>query len=381
MPETSLVKSNLLGMDRTRLVAFFQSLEEPAFRAQQLLKWIHTLGILDFAQMTNLSKALREKLTATAQLTTLQINSHQVSKDGTQKWLFDLPDKGAIETVWIPEANRATLCISSQAGCALNCRFCHTGYQGFQRHLSASEIIAQVWIVYHSLKQQGIETRDGRPITNIVFMGMGEPLLNLSEVLPAIKILRDDLAYGFSKWRVTVSTSGVVPGIKTLVAETDVALALSLHAPTDELRTTIIPLNKKYPIAQVLAACQTYTQLDKRRKVTIEYVMLRGINDQPHHAKELVKVLAGLPNKVNLIPFNPFPQAPYQCSEPLVIAQFQEILVKAGLLTTVRRTRGQDIEAACGQLAGEISDKTQRSAKWQQTIRTIQPAPEQITQL
>lgn len=365
-------KINLLGYDRAQLANFFVERGEPAYRATQLLKWIHAEGISEFDEMSNISKALKLRLNEECELKFLEIISEQVSNDGTRKWLFALPEGGAIETVYIPEAERATLCISSQVGCILNCRFCHTAQQGFQRNLATSEIIGQLWTATRLLKKAGVFCKEGRTITNVVMMGMGEPLLNLENVLPALNIMRDEFGYALSKYRVTVSTSGVVPGIEELAKKTDVALALSLHAPNDVLRTQLVPLNKKYPLKMVLDACQTYVQLkaDRKRHVTMEYVMLKGVNDKPEHAKQLINILHGMSCKINLIPFNPFKGTQYVCSDLDVIMRFSRQLQNAGFITTVRKTRGQDIDAACGQLAGNVKDKTQRSARAAAKIQT-----------
>lgn len=363
-------KINLLGYDRARLIDFFTHRGEPAYRATQLLKWIHSEGIADFEEMSNLSKTLKAWLKAQCELKFLDMAAEQISTDGTRKWLFELPEGGAIETVYIPEMGRATLCISSQVGCILNCRFCHTAQQGFQRNLEASEIIGQLWAAHRILKKAGLLCKDGRTITNVVMMGMGEPLLNFDNVLPALNIMRDDCGYNLSKYRVTVSTSGVVPGIEQLAQTSDVALALSLHAPNDVLRSELVPLNKKYPLKSVLAACKAYTQAGINRHVTMEYVMLKGVNDKLEHARQLVKLLHGIVCKVNLIPFNPFVGTHYVCSDWDVILKFSRQLQESGLITTVRRPRGQDIDAACGQLAGKVQDKTQRSAKAASRIQT-----------
>lgn len=363
-------KINLLGYDRAQLIDFFTSRGEPAYRATQLLKWIHSEGISDFEEMTNISKALKTQLKEQCELKFLEIAAEQISKDGTRKWLFALPEGGAIETVYIPKMGRSTLCISSQVGCILNCRFCHTAQQGFQRNLETSEIIGQLWMAHRLLKKAGLFCKDGRTITNVVMMGMGEPLLNFNNVLSALNIMRDDCGYNLSKYRVTVSTSGVVPGIEQLAQVSDVALALSLHAPNDALRSELVPLNKKYPLKAVLGACKAYVQAGANRHVTMEYVMLKGINDKPEHAKQLIKLLHGIPCKINLIPFNPFVGTHYVCSDFEVILKFSRLLQNAGLITTVRETRGQDIDAACGQLAGKVQDKTQRSAKVASRIQT-----------
>lgn len=367
MTELANPLKNLLGLDKSQLESFFAELGEKPFRAQQLLRWIHQRGVVDFDLMSDLSKSLREKLKQTCFIKPLETLGKSLSSDGTCKWLFALPEGGAIETVYIPERNRATLCISSQVGCSLNCRFCYTATQGFQRDLTSHEIIGQIWTVYHELLATNQLIDGVRPITNIVLMGMGEPLMNRSQVFPALKIMRDDLAYGFSKWRVTVSTSGVVPGIDAL-EDMDVALALSLHAPTDALRSDIVPLNKKYPIQEVLDACNRYVERDPRRKITMEYVMLDGVNDQPEHAKALCRILSQVPCKINLIPFNPFPGNHYTCSPMHRIEAFKKQLQNAGFVATIRKTRGQDIVAACGQLAGQVKDRTKRQSKWKSNL-------------
>lgn len=365
-------KVNLLGLSQTALGDYFKTLGEKPFRAQQVLKWIHAEGVTDFAQMTNLSKALRAQLTENCVIMPPEIISQHTASDGTRKWLFRVEGGGAIETVYIPEPKRATLCISSQVGCALNCSFCHTAQQGFQKNLTSSEIIGQLWVAVQQLTAEGIFKAIDRPITNVVMMGMGEPLLNFDNVVMAMDLMLDDLAYGLSKRRVTLSTSGVVPAIDKLREVTDVALAVSLHAPNDALRTELVPINKKYPISELLAACKRYLRDDARRRITMEYVMLEGVNDQPHHAHELVKILRAVPSKVNLIPFNPFNGTKYQRSSNEAILQFQSILMNAGIVTLTRKTRGDDIDAACGQLAGQVNDKTQRSAKFkQQLAKTI----------
>jgi len=365
---SEFVKTNLLGFDQAALAHFLSEQGEKPFRARQILQWIHAETVSDFNEMTNLSKKLRHQLMETCVIDVPKVIKDQTASDGTRKWLFEVEGGGAIETVYIPEPDRATLCISSQVGCALNCRFCHTAQQGFQRNLTSAEIIGQLWYAAKRLKEEG-NVKGDRPITNVVMMGMGEPLLNFDNVVMALKIMLDDLGYGLSKRRVTLSTSGVVPEIDRLSEACDVALAVSLHAPNDPLRTELVPLNKKYPIAELLAACQRYLK-DKRRRITMEYVMLAGVNDQPHHARELVKILRNVPSKVNLIPFNPFYGTRYQRSDYQTIRAFQAILVDAGVATFIRKTRGDDIDAACGQLAGEVNDRTQRSAKFKLKIET-----------
>jgi 23S rRNA (adenine2503-C2)-methyltransferase len=352
---------NLLGLDRAGLQAFFVDLGEKPFRGVQVLQWLHQYRAADFDAMTNLSKALRARLGEIATITAPVVKQDQVGADGTRKWLFELADGNCIETVYIPEIDRGTLCVSSQVGCGLNCTFCATGAQGFNRDLTAAEIIGQVWLA-HRLLDAGADAR--RAITNIVFMGMGEPLLNFDNVLAAIRVLLDDLAYGLSRRRVTVSTAGLVPLIDRLHAAAPVSLAVSLHAPTDALRTELVPLNRKYPIAVLLDACRRYVADEPRRTVTFEYVMLAGVNDSPAQARELVRLLEGMPAKVNLIPFNPFPHTRYQRSSQSAIDAFREILMQAGLITITRRTRGDDIEAACGQLAGRVRDRTGRRERW-----------------
>jgi 23S rRNA (adenine2503-C2)-methyltransferase len=327
-----------------------------------LLKWLHFYGVKDFHAMTDLSKTLRERLTELAQIVLPDIIYGQEAQDGTYKWLLKLQDGNCIEMVFIPEAERGTLCISSQVGCILNCDFCSTGKQGFNRNLTSSEIIGQVWLaVRHLSKQGGIHDHS---LTNIVFMGMGEPLLNLDNVIIAIRIMLDDHAYGLSKRRVTVSTAGVIPALYELRQATDVALAVSLHAPNDPLRNDIVPLNKKYPLAQLIKACQDYFKDDRRRYVTIEYVMLKDVNDSPTHAKQLIALLQNMRAKVNLIPFNPFPFTPYQRSDAASINRFRDLLIAAGINTITRKTRGDDIDAACGQLVGQVKDRTKRQERW-----------------
>ncbi len=343
---------NLLGLDRKALEAFCVELGEKPFRASQLLQWIHQRGVADLDAMTNLSKVLRERLKTIADIRPPEIALVQQSADGTCKWLLQVDEKNRIETVFIPEEGRGTLCISSQVGCTLACTFCSTAQQGFNRNLDVAEIIGQVWVAQREL---GL----GR-ITNIVLMGMGEPLLNFDNVLSAIHLMLDDFAYGLSKRRVTLSTSGVVPALDRLGEVTDISLAVSLHAPDDELRNHLVPINRKYPIRELLAACKRYVGVDNRRKVTFEYVMLDGINDTPAHARALIRLLSHVPSKVNLIPFNPFPGSDYRCSTPANLQQFSETLHRSGLIVTTRKTRGNDIDAACGQLVGRVNDKTSR---------------------
>lgn len=363
----SPAKINLLNCDIEALQAFLLSIGEKPFRATQLLQWIHQYGVVDFDKMTNLSKLLREQLKEKAEVKTPEIAYSQHSKDGTRKWLIKLEDGNSVETVFIPEDDRGTLCISSQVGCSLNCTFCSTAQQGFNRNLKVSEIIGQVWIAVRALSEN--EGRHDRKITNVVMMGMGEPLLNFDAVVSAMSIMRHDFAYGLSKYRVTLSTSGVVPAMIKLAESIDVALAVSLHAPNDELRNILVPINKKYPLKALLASCKQYFANEPRRKVTMEYVMLDGINDEDKHARELIKLLQNIPCKVNLIPFNPFPNTPYQCSSKERMRRFKEILQHAGVLTTIRKTRGDDIDAACGQLVGKVEDRTLRTSKRMIAIR------------
>jgi 23S rRNA (adenine2503-C2)-methyltransferase len=354
--------TNLLGLDRTQLQAFFTALGEKPFRGLQVMQWLHQYGVSDFAGMTNLSKALRARLAESAAIVAPAVKHDQIAADGTRKWLFELADGNCIETVFIPEESRGTLCVSSQVGCSLNCTFCSTGAQGFNRDLSAAEIIGQMWMASRLLGQVG--GPETRVITNIVFMGMGEPLLNFDSVIAAINVLLDDVAYGLSRRRVTVSTAGLVPLIDRLRDANPVSLAVSLHAPNDALRTELVPLNRKYPIAELLDACRRYVADEPRRKVTFEYVMLAGVNDSVAHASELVRLLRDVPAKVNLIPFNPFPHTRYQRSSSAAIDAFREVLTRADLITITRRTRGDDIDAACGQLAGRVSDRTGRRERW-----------------
>ncbi len=348
---------NLLGFDLEGLAAYCEQLGEKRFRATQLFRWIHQKGAADFDQMTDLAKSLREKLAGRAHVKALAVISEHQSVDGTVKWLFDVGASNAVEAVFIPESDRGTLCISSQAGCAVGCRFCSTGHQGFSRNLDTAEIIAQLWYAEHNLRRR-FGTNE-RVISNVVLMGMGEPLQNFSALLPALKMMLDDHGYGLSRRRVTVSTSGVVPMIDRLRDDCPVALAVSLHAPDDELRNQLVPLNKKYPIAELLDACNRYLDRAPRDFITFEYCMLDGVNDKPEQALALVDLLCGhVSCKINLIPFNPFPASGLKCSPRDRVTAFASILSKAGLITTVRKTRGDDIDAACGQLAGEVQDRT-----------------------
>lgn len=357
---------NLLDLDEVRLREFFLSIGEKPFRAEQVLKWIYHQGVTDFDQMTNLSKDLRQNLERVAVVDPPKVLSEQVSLDGTTKWLIGFGGGNAVETVFIPEPNRGTLCISSQVGCALNCTFCATGAQGFNRNLSTGEIIGQVWLAARAL---GHERNGKRRITNVVLMGMGEPLLNFDAVTAALSLLRHDLGFGFAAKRVTLSTAGLVPGIDRLRETIDVALAVSLHAPEDTLRETLVPLNKKYPIKELMRSCADYVSDKHKRTVTFEYTLIDGVNDQPEHARKLVKLLRRLPSKLNLIPFNPFPGTRYRCSPDERIREFQDIVMAGGLIATVRKTRGDDIDAACGQLAGKVLDRTRRSQMFREHMQ------------
>lgn len=352
---------NLLNFDRKGLESYFQSIGEPTFRATQVLQWIHQFGVTDIAAWSNISKTLRQKLLADTVIQLPEVVVEQSSKDGTHKWLLKLSDGNCIETVFIPEDDRGTLCVSSQVGCALNCSFCSTATQGFNRNLTIAEIIGQVWLAVRYLSREN--GRHDHHVTNVVMMGMGEPLLNFDNVVPAMNLMMDDFAYGLSKRRVTLSTSGLVPAMRELKAVSDVSLALSLHAPNDELRNELVPINRKYPLKELMEVCRHYFPAESRRRITMEYVMLDGVNDSPQHARELVQLMKGIPVKMNLIPFNPFPQAHYRRSPASVIETFQKILVTAGLTTMTRKTRGEDIDAACGQLRGKVNDRTRRSAR------------------
>ena len=359
-------KQNLLNYGRAALLTWLGELGEPRYRATQLIQWIHQRGVVDWSQMTNLSRAFRDKLAQVAVIETPVLVYEQVASDGTCKWLLKLADSNAIEAVYIPEPTRATLCVSSQVGCALNCSFCATGKQGFNRNLSVAEIIGQVWFAVRRAAAQ-----NWHPITNVVMMGMGEPLLNYDAVLPAMDLMLDDNAYGLSKYRVTLSTAGVIPGLMRLRQESPVALAISLHAPFDELRNELVPLNRKYPLSELMAVCRSYFPSESKRSVTFEYVMLAGINDTLACAKALVTLVKGMACKINLIPFNGFADARYQRSSDAAIQAFQQHLMAAGVATWVRKTRGRDIEGACGQLAGDFKDRTGRHARWIRTGRLV----------
>jgi len=348
------VKENLLGLDAAGLERFFAAQGEKPFRAKQLLRWIHQRGEADFARMSDLAKGLRDKLAASACVEAPQIVGDTAAADGTRKWLLKVDGANAVESVFIPEARRGTLCVSSQAGCVLDCAFCSTGKQGFNRNLGSAEIIGQLWLANRLLEGE-------RPVTNVVMMGMGEPLLNLDNVIPALRLMLDDNAYGLSRRRVTVSTAGVIPGMDRLRDECPVALAVSLHAPNDALRDRLVPVNRKYPLAQLVAACNRYLERAPRDFITFEYVMLESVNDGDQHARELVALAGKVRSKFNLIPFNPFPQAGFTRSSPERIRRFAEVLQRAGLTVTTRKTRGDDIAAACGQLAGDVADRTRRT--------------------
>lgn len=374
----STQKINLLGMSRANLERFFEEIGEKKFRAGQIIKWIHQYFVTDFAQMSNISGKLREKLQQRCEIKAPEVVHRHYSKDGTRKWVFRVGEGAGslVETVLIPADDksgaRKTLCISSQVGCALDCSFCSTGKQGFQRDLSTDEIIGQLWIANQSYMEDVEIPERTRSVTNVVMMGMGEPLLNFKPVVESMSLMLDDFAYGMSKRRVTLSTSGIVPMIDKLSEELDVALAISLHAPNDELRNELVPINKKYPLQQLISAAQRYIRKDgnesARKHVTIEYVMLEGVNDQDIHAQQMVRLLKDLPSKINLIPFNPFPHAPYGRSSRNRIMTFQKILSDAGFVCTIRQTRGDDIDAACGQLVGQVADRTRRAEQWKKKV-------------
>jgi len=350
---------NLLDLDADALTAYCGELGEKPFRARQLQRWIHQFGASRFDTMSDLAKSLREKLATRAEIRAPSIIADNVSSDGTRKWLVDVGAGNAVETVYIPEETRGTLCVSSQAGCAVNCRFCSTGKQGFSRNLSTGEIIGQLWMAEFAMREHlGRGPKDERVISNVVMMGMGEPLLNYEQVVPALRLMLDDNAYGLSRRRVTVSTSGVVPMMDRLSKDLPVALAVSLHASNDPLRDMLVPLNKKYPLAELMAACRRYLEFAPRDFITFEYCMLDGVNDGVEHARELLKLVADVPCKFNLIPFNPFPESGLKRSNNEQIRRFAQVLMDAGIITTIRKTRGDDIDAACGQLAGEVKDRT-----------------------
>jgi 23S rRNA (adenine2503-C2)-methyltransferase len=362
------VKENLLGLDAEGLVRFFGGLGEKPFRARQVLRWIHQMGVADVARMSDLSVALREKLAQVACVEAPQIVGDTPAEDGTRKWLVKVDGANAVESVFIPETGRATLCVSSQAGCVLDCSFCATGKQGFNRNLTTPEIIGQLWVANREL---GNPSRAERIISNVVFMGMGEPMLNLDNVIPALRLMLDDNAYGLSRRRVTVSTSGVIPGMDRLRDECPVALAVSLHAPHDALRDELVPINRKYPLRELVAACNRYLEKAPRDFITFEYVMLDGVNDSEAQAREAAALARRVRCKYNLIPFNPFSQSDYRRSSPERIRRFAEVLQRAGVTVTTRKTRGDEIAAACGQLAGDVADRTRRSRRLQ--LKEVRP--------
>jgi 23S rRNA (adenine2503-C2)-methyltransferase len=357
-------KMNLLGLPEAKLVAFFESIGEKKFRAIQVMKWIHQLGADNFDDMTNVSKDLRAKLKDIAEIRLPEVIQQFDSTDGTRKFLIRVSGGSVIETVYIPDGDRGTLCVSSQVGCSLDCSFCATGKQGFNRDLTAAEIIGQVWIAAKSFGQ--LQANGPRSVTNVVMMGMGEPLLNFDNVVDSMNLMMHDNAYGISKRRVTLSTSGVVPQLDRLSQYTDACLAISLHAPNDELRNELVPINRKYPIAMLLDSAKRYIEAmpDTHRKITIEYTLIDQVNDRPHHAHELAALLRDVPVKINLIPFNPFNLSNYKRVSNNALRKFQDILMEAGYITTVRTTRGDDIDAACGQLAGQVNDVTRRSERY-----------------
>ncbi|MEZ5539651.1 MAG: 23S rRNA (adenine(2503)-C(2))-methyltransferase RlmN [Pseudomonadales bacterium] len=358
-------KVNLLGLSSAKLEAFFAELGEKPFRARQVLQWIHQRGVDDFEQMSNLSKSLREKLAAVAEVRPPELLQQLESIDGTRKWLMRVSGGSCIETVFIPEKKRGTLCVSSQVGCSLDCSFCATGKQGFQRDLTAAEIVGQLWLAAKSF--DSLNPQADRVISNVVLMGMGEPLLNFDNVVDAVNLMMNDHAYGLSKRRVTLSTSGVVPMLDELGKHTDVSLAISLHAPNDALRDELVPINRKYPIAMLLDSVKRYLAgLPDKRSATIEYTLIDGVNDKPEHAQQLAALLHDVPSKINLIPFNPFSLSDYRRVSNNRLYRFRDILIEAGYTTTIRTTRGDDIDAACGQLAGMVNDRTRRSARYEQ---------------
>ncbi|MBT5949741.1 MAG: 23S rRNA (adenine(2503)-C(2))-methyltransferase RlmN [Betaproteobacteria bacterium] len=384
-------KTNLLDFDRAQLAEFFKGIGENAFRAQQLFKWIHQRGIVDFDLMTDLSRSLRSKLRELAVIHVPEFESQSRSDDGTLKWLFPIDNANSVESVFIPEKGRGTLCVSSQAGCALECVFCATGREGFNRNLKVSEIIGQLWLAQNRFPEADLAgarldgSAPSRTVSNVVLMGMGEPLTNYDNVVRAVRIMLDDFAYGLSRRRVTVSTSGIVPNIDRLREDCPVSLAVSLHAPNDELRSEIVPINKKYPIAELMEACKRYTDSSQgnavsgekwqrrgspRDFVTFEYIMLSGINDQLEHARELIHTTRGVPCKFNLIPFNPFKESGFDRSSDKTVEQFQKILIDAGLVTTVRKTRGDDIAGACGQLAGQVKNRRTPRGRSSRSVST-----------
>ena len=383
---TQIPRTNLLDLDGGSLATFIAGLNEKPFRAKQLMRWVHQRGVNDVHLMSDLAKSFREQLDGTVEIKSLPVISDQTASDGTRKWLLDVGDGNAVEMVYIPEDERGTLCISTQAGCAVNCQFCSTGKQGFARNLTVGEIIGQLWYAEHHLRNdpsavKRIDTYDktqlahgeGRVISNVVMMGMGEPLLNYEPVIGAMSLMLDDNAYGLSRRRVTLSTSGVVPFIDKLARDMPVALAVSLHAPNNKLRDILVPINRKYPLEELMAACQRYLPYAPRDFLTFEYCMLDGVNDSDQMARELVKLLAPIRCKLNLIPFNPFPESGLKQSPRARIEQFAKILLDAKIVTTVRKTRGDDIAAACGQLAGDVQDRTNLAKRTEQRIVWSKP--------
>jgi len=359
----SVKKVNLLGLSPEKMIAFFDEIGEKKFRATQVLKWIHQLGATNFDEMTNISKALRQKLAEVAEIREPEVLLEKTSKDGTRKWVIRTDSGSSVEAVLIPDGDRKTLCVSSQVGCSLDCSFCSTGKQGFNSNLTTAEIIGQLRIAIRSYGDYN--TTSQRVVSNVVLMGMGEPLMNFDNVVDAITLMMEDNAYCLSKRRVTLSTAGVVPAIDKLRDVTDVSLAISLHAPNDDLRDILVPINRRYPIKELVAACNRYLDnLNDKRVITVEYTMINGVNDKPEHAKQLLKILRRMPSKLNLIPFNPFPNSGYERPSEERILAFKEIIVHGGIVTTVRRTRGDEIDAACGQLVGQVADKTRRSQKY-----------------
>jgi 23S rRNA (adenine2503-C2)-methyltransferase len=366
----SPTKINLLGLSPAKLEDFFEQMGEKRFRATQVLKWLHQQGASSFDEMTNISKALRARLAEMAEIREPEILLDKVSKDGTRKWVIRMDGGSAIEMVLIPDGDRRTLCVSSQVGCSLDCSFCSTGKQGFNRNLSTAEIIAQLRV---AIRAYGPFDPSERRVSNVVLMGMGEPLMNFDNVVDATQLMMDDNAYGLSKRRVTLSTAGVVPALDKLREVSDVSLAISLHAPNNALRNQLVPINKRYPIEELIAACNRYLEgLNDKRVITVEYTLIEGVNDQPEHARELVKVLRQVPCKLNLIPFNPFPNSDYRRPSDEALQRFKDIMLKASIITTVRRTRGDDVDAACGQLVGQVEDRTRRSQKY---IPVVQEEP------
>ncbi|MBP0047769.1 23S rRNA (adenine(2503)-C(2))-methyltransferase RlmN [Marinobacterium sp. AK62] len=371
-------KINLLGLSPAKLEAFFEQMGEKKFRATQVLKWLHQQGASSFDEMTNISKALRAKLADVAEIREPEILLEKISKDGTRKWVIRMDGGSAIEMVLIPDGDRRTLCVSSQVGCSLDCSFCSTGKQGFNRNLSTAEIIAQLRVAIRSF---GPFDPAERRVSNVVLMGMGEPLMNFENVVDATQLMMDDNAYGLSKRRVTLSTAGVVPALDKLGKVSDVSLAISLHAPNNELRDQLVPINKRYPIEELIAASNRYLDgLNDKRVATVEYTLIDGVNDQPEHARQLAKLLRKLPCKLNLIPFNPFPNSGYRRPSEEAIQRFKDIMLKASIITTVRRTRGDDVDAACGQLVGQVEDRTRRSQKYIPVVQE-EPAQGKISQV